>query len=286
MIINVNEVPQDKEILSFIKKQLPGNEEDRVGPFIFEELDVCELGVKTSNLLTSVEQIERLHGLEGWQKQHGYSTPHYRGFSLTYNKEFNDKSRSQYHQTFGSKFIKDSFSREASGVVTMKNTYYDTYAFRHLNSTIKEHFSGLFSRIKGAILRSRVAYLYSGEIDLNTFKGGWHIDEPQYMMLRLVIPLKTNENYYLRFDGDDNLGNQASFDKILEYDKAYIWNNRIPHEVGCYKSDPLTDPRINMIVGFSPWFDYDEENDRFVSNSNFGIPVSRIIKDRLFLNDS
>lgn len=280
-MIKVKDIPDNKEILVYMSdEEMLFEERNNIGNFVFEEFDYPDY----ENLLKAVRVIEAEVGIKKWQINNTES-PCYAGFSLTYNPDFVGEA-DIFHQTMGSKKVIDNFSRNVNGATNLKilkNTYYDTYGFRKRHPIIEQYFGGLFSKIKGAIVRSRVAYLYSDTMDVNDPKRGWHIDEKQDTMLRFIVPVKTTDNFILEMDGEDSWGNNASFVKKLELGKAYIWNNRIPHRVHALEHKPEEDPRINVIVGFSPWFDYDETEDAFLPNENYGKTVEEIVKGRLFL---
>ena len=84
-------------------------------------------------------------------------------------------------------------------------------------------------------------------------------------------------------NGSDGFGNELKdYEVSLELGKAYIWNNRIPHQMAPKKPSKV-EPRINIIIGFSPWFNYNEEQDQFEESINWGIPISTIVNNDLWL---
>ena len=281
-MINVSDIPEDKEILKFIAdKGMFFDKQNNVGNFIFEEFDYPEY----NQLLQSVKKTEEIVTVDSW-KMNDRESESYKGFSLTYNPDYTG-SNGVYHQTLGDGRITNNYSRSvgSDNFKSIKNSYWDTYGFRNRHGIIEEQFGNLFSSIEGAIIRSRVAYLYSENVNPDDKKAGWHIDELQHTMLRYIIPVKTTDNFILEMHGDDGFGNSASFTKTLTLGKAYCWNNRIPHRIQVVDKKPLEDPRINVIVGFSPWFNYDKEHDSFYPNQNYGKTVEEIVKGKLFLKD-
>ena len=70
---------------------------------------------------------------------------------------------------------------------------------------------------------------------------------------------------------------------ILEVGKVYLWNTRLPHRPTIVKKVESLQPRINIVLGISPWLNYDKENDSFSKNEYFGKPVNEIVKEKLFV---
>lgn len=283
----VKDCPNNKEMLQYIES-LGGflnPNENYLGNFKFNEFTLDELTLPSyDKILQGIKNIENVAGLKGWSKKTGASRE-YKGFSLTYNQDFYNKETSVFHQTFGDNNVSDPHSRTKNGLDdfdTTKNTYYDTYGFRHIHSVVHDNLKDVFDKINGAVLRSRVGYFYSSVIPYPN-KMGWHIDEMQHTMLRLVIPVKTTDNYFLEIDGSDDYGNTEKAEYTLELGKAYIWNNRIPHRVTARKKTYKDDPRIHVIVGFSPWFNYSKEEDCFYPNDNHGMTIEEIINEKRFI---
>lgn len=284
MTYPVENIPADQEILEFlhINKAFSDGDTDLsdfkkgIYEFTLEELGLPD----SATLLEGVKNIEKEVGLQGWVSADNVCKS-YKGFSLTYNRDFADKTTSQYHQGWGSRAVKDIFSRKKSGIKTgdQKNTYYDTYGFRHIHPIVYENLKGVFDKINGAVLRSRCAYFFSGELEEFPNDDGWHIDEIQYTMLRLVIPVKSHPEHVMQFKLED----QEILEQHLELDHAYIWDQRAPHRVTTKEVTPQNDPRIHLIFGFSPWFDYDLKSDTFYRNENFGMKLSDLVTNKKFI---
>ena len=285
---SVKACPADFEVNRFIEMNqgFDSDLENPLGDFTFHSWALDELDLPDEHyLLNAVRQVEKESGLQAWRVR-DMEVEYYRGFSLTYNKDYIDPQRSVYHQTWGDYRTLSAFSKQEShnlgSNLKGKNTYYDTYGFRHIKDIILQNFQPLFDKINGAILRSRVAYLYS---ENNVFhpKAAWHIDENQHHMLRLVIPVKTSKNFVLEIDGKDDYDNSIKERMHLPLGNAYVWNNRIPHRVVPLEKIPEEDPRIHIVVGFSPWFNYYQDSDCFIKNENHGISISEILQNKLFI---
>jgi hypothetical protein len=252
--------------------------------FTFTEFTLEELGLPNyKEILESVIKIKNEIGLVPWTTSAG-AISSYSGFSLTHNPDYIDKEVSIYHQTWGSPLLSQSYGyKNGKGKHEyIKNTYYDTYGFRKILPVIDNSLGFVLNKFSFPLLRSRVAFLNMFE-KIPSDKG-WHIDEVPNQLLRINIPLQTSEEYILDIEGTDEYGNSLSLrNKHLEVGKAYIWNTRIPHNVSINKPCQNPNDRIHLVLGFSPWFDYNSDNDSFISSKTYGMPLKTIIKDRLFL---
>lgn len=262
------------------------NHSELLKNFTINEFSLSELNLPSADIiLESILKIEKEIGLLGWASN-GVRSPVYKGFSLTYNPDFDDKESSIFHQTWGSVNLKQSFSRKMGlgNHTETKNTYYDTYAFRKIHPIIEDSLGFLFKKFSFPILRSRVAYYY-GHREMPNSTGTFHVDEFPYDLLRVNIPLQTSEEYILDIVGEDEHGNKLNIvNKHLEVGKIYLWNTRIPHRLGLLRSCKNTMPRIHMVFGFSPWFRYDNDEDMFIENQCFGTSIKNIVDSRLFLS--
>ena len=267
------------------KLPLPENPESLCKNFTHYEFTTEELGFPTyQDLYKSVKEIESEIGTQGFMIN-GKESEGYGGFSLVYNPDYKGDNTSIYHQTLGDpKLITAASQHEnkkaQSKIYEGKDSYYDTYGFTHRMPIIEKHFGSLFNKIHGAIMRSRVSYLHSKSFRFDNPKQNWHIDEYAWQMIRIIIPVKTSDNFVIRMNGDDSLGNSIdNLEFSPELGKVYMWNNRIPHQMA--PIDIKDDPRIYIIIGFSPWFNF--ENNQYVPNENWGYPISTIVENQLFI---
>jgi len=285
MIYNVCEVTDTQDIVGYLTSKGVFSEElvsASLHDFLFFEFTLADLGLPPADeLLAKTIAIKDQIGVQGWVSN-GKSSPTYRGFSLTYNPNFYDSSTSIYHQTWGSPLLKQNFGR-IQGLgdhSVIRNTYYDTYAFRKRLDIVENHLGNLFSHFSCPLLRSRAAFLKMPNF-LNK-KEGWHVDEPSTHMLRINIPLQTSEEHILEINGNDGYGNSLTLTKHLEVGKAYIWNTRIPHRVTTTKFSTID--RIHLVLGFGTWVDYDVDNDAFSRSLLHGLPLKTIVEEKMFLN--
>lgn len=253
----------------------------------FYEFDLKQLGLPdVTDLLKSVKKIEESVGIQGWENKGKFSKG-YQGFSLTYNPDFFDKKKSLYHQTWGAGTLVQNFSRTIdphNEPGLKKNTYYDTYGFRKIPKIVKINLAPLLKKLSMPLLRSRAAYIFYN--DKNSEESvDWHKDEFPYQLLRINIPLSSEPCYVLDIDGQDEHGNSLKlYDKYLEPGKMYIWNTRIPHRIRIKEKPESRDPRIAIVLGLSPYFQYEESTDSFLKSNFWGLNLDNIIKKQLFLN--
>lgn len=286
MIYKLSEVPDHLDTIAYITERggfhIHGSN-DSIKNYTFQEFTLEELGLPTAQeLLQRVLELEKEIGLQGW-KIKGSESLSYRGFSLAYNPDFLDKDVSIFHQSMGSDNLTQSYGKKINlGTHTqVKNTYYDSYAFRLKHELIENHLGFFLNKFRCSLVRSRVAFF-------NKFCGipndaPMHQDEIPFQLFRINIPLQTSEEYILELKGTDEYGNEFDLVKHLELGKVYFWNTRIPHRVDINK--PCFNPkdRIHLVLGFSPWFDYDQSTDSFVASDLHGVPIDQIISKKLFL---
>jgi hypothetical protein len=277
----------EEEILISIDKQngFGENPVSSLKGMEFYEFDLEELGLPSAEeLLEATLEIKKTIGLKGWSSQ-GKESREYKGFSLTYNPDYVGDQEGLYHQTWGTALLNQNFGRVfgTGGILSTKNTYYDSYAFRNILPDIEKYYDSLLNKLSMPLLRSRVAWLY-GYCNGYTKNDSWHVDEYPYHLLRINIPLQTYEEYVLDISGEDDFGNRLEIlDKHLEIGKAYIWNTRIPHRVTLNKICINPKPRIHIVLGLCTWFDYNKEQDSFIRSSRWNMNLDYIIKNRLFL---
>lgn len=251
--------------------------------FLFYEFTLEELGLPPAEvMLENILNLEQEIGLYNWTTKN-FDFDDYKGFSLTYNKDYIG-DQGPYNQTMGTKIMTQVYgiSKEKTAPVEVKNTYYDTFGFRHIHPVVKKYFDPLFSKFNCGIARSRVSYFYPHKTKLPD-TSGIHVDELPLYLLRVNIPIKTNENHILKAEGEDKYGNKLSFEKHLEVGKAYLWNTIIPHQVTVKEETTDEEPRIHLVIGLTPWLNYNEKDDVWEFNSNYKKPMAEIVKNKLFV---
>lgn len=286
--MNISDFDDSKEIIAHLTSAGFYSEQmisDSLQNFLFYEFDLRELGLPShTELLESTMAVKDQIGLQPWTTKFGKSRK-YSGFSLTYNPDYKDTSSSKFHQTWGSGNLLQNYGRSAGMGEhdKIRNTYYDTFAFRKIDPIIGRSFGSLFSKLSMPIFRSRVAFLNMFGKSRNDSDP--HVDEPPTHLLRINIPLQTSREYIIEIDGRDEYGNELSIRKHLELGKAYIWNTRIPHKVTVNRRCEFPEDRIHIVLGLGTWIDYDPYADCYTKSKLHGIPLKEIVEKKLFLKN-
>ena len=267
MIINMIMLDNDNDV-----RKLFNNVDEKQEDFDWIEYDLEELGLPSVNqILDGVKKIESKVGLHSWR---GKTRPqHYKGFGLTYNPDFKDKTSNRYNQVWGSDLLDQYYGAEkGSYTKDKKNTYYDTFGFRKVDKVIQEHLGFLIDKFNFHMARSRVAYIFGYGQEPND--RGWHVDEPTCKLLRVNIPIQTSDEYIMETKNKSYK---------LELGKVYLWNTMLPHRPAIIKKVETKQPRINVVIGLTPWLEYDNKKDIYTKNKYFGKPISEIVNERLFV---
>jgi hypothetical protein len=286
MIIDHNYENTTTLMSKIIKDKIFGTEEDfrnYLENFLFFEFSLEDLNLPEAGfLLEKASNIEKQIGLHNWTTKN-FEFDDYKGFSLTYNKDYVG-DQEIFNQTLGTKSSTQVYGveKEKEKINIVKNTYYDTLAFRHTHPVIKKEFNELFNNFNCGISRSRISYFYPHKTKLPD-ASGIHIDELPFFLLRVNIPLKTNSNHILKINGNDGFGNTLQLEKHLEVGKAYIWNTKIPHQVTIKEETADKEPRIHIVLGITPWLNYHENFDFWTINSNFKIPMKDYVSKKMFI---
>jgi hypothetical protein len=221
------------------------------------------------------EAISR-YGLHGWLTQEGRNDDEeYVSMSLTYNPDLEDPGIRDVHQsTLGtsvnpkSEFYYGSTQRFRK----LKNTYFDTYGFRLRTPAARLGTLGRFlSECRLSLVRSRLSVLRRDTGAQPAIGAGWHRDEPVFENLRLNIPLRSHPSYRLQIErarGQPDPSSETVSEHYLAPGKAYTFDTHRPHRV--YAAAPCEVDRVHLVLGFSPWFRYDEEADAWEPNEFYG----------------
>lgn len=202
-------------------------------------------------------------GFNGWQNDAGGNDA-YGGLSLVYNPDYIDKTINQNAHTLGTRQLSQGefFYAQYQKLPTVRNTYFDSYAFRHYSPCVTDtKLNNFFSGFKRSPIRSRLATIQSEYVpESYRPKFGWHKDEPVFENLRVNIPITTDDTYMFQIADKEPVH--------LDIGNMYSWDTHLPHRVFPTTSEKKT--RTHLVLGFSPWFNYIPEEDAFVSNEFFG----------------
>jgi hypothetical protein len=260
----VKEVPDPYSVWNWIKKQTP----------IVELAKKITPSVDTYNLInlnhqfnvdelaaTTLAALDKF-GFHGWRHATG-AGKEYGGLSLSMNPDYAEECDPN-QQTLGTPVNGETefFYGQTKKFKSIRNTYFDTYGFRHHSPCVTE--TGLLEFIKGfkrSATRGRLAVINSEYVPPEARdKFGWHKDEIIFENLRVNIPIKTDETFMFQ------LLNKPP--EHLHYGNMYSWDTNLAHRV--FPTTQETKSRLHIVLGFSPWFDYDEVEDSWTSNEFFG----------------
>lgn len=217
--------------------------------------DITGLVNTVNDMINRYEQL-------GWNSANGRDA-HYKGLSLVYNPDYVEQTNSNY-QTLGTErnSNKQFFYGQMQNFSTIKNSYFDSYAFRKPSPCVTEtDFYNFIKSFKRHPIRSRIATVFSKSMSESAReKGGWHKDEMVFENLRINIPITTDETFL--FEVVDKPRHH------LDVGNVYSWDTNIAHRVVVTSDEDRS--RTHIVLGFSPWFDYDAEEDAYVSNEFFG----------------
>lgn len=205
----------------------------------------------------------REFGTYGWLSKQGRSKSSYRSLSLVFNPELDDPQTNQYNSTLGSskidagKYFYGSLKTFIGLRGRIKDSYYDSYGFNTPNLPCKDNLGDFTKTFKCTQIRSRLSIIRANAVDSLSPDYLLHKDEPVYENLRINIPLTETHKHFLQIGGHDY---------VLKRGKAYTWNTNKPHRV----FGVSTEDRANLVLGFSPWFDYIPEERKWVSNAYYG----------------
>lgn len=129
------------------------------------------------------------------------------------------------------------------------------------------HIGKLLQSFDRPILKSRIAVLKSQQEETQTLGFMWHQDESIFLNLRVNIPIITSDHYAIQILGSDQRKTRVH-EFSMATGHAYVYNTGLPHRAYCKKLNKQD--RIHLIVGCSPWFDFDLESKTWISNEFYG----------------
>lgn len=194
----------------------------------------------------------------------------YQSTALTWNPEVIDSLSDNPHQAaLGSTKYNNGNSQFYEYHGADKNTYADTYSFNKKTPIAK---SGMIKEFldtfKRSLIRSRISIIKAQHPESLDLKYLWHQDESIFINMRVNIPTQSNENYVIQLL-ENSASEEASISEFsLVPGNAYIYNTQKLHRPYCKQLNDID--RINLICGLSPWFDYNEETNQWVSNEFYG----------------
>lgn len=201
----------------------------------------------------------------------------YGGIGLTYNPNHVDGSEIDIHQQVQGNHKPGAKGLEGKNPFTMlsavekrqhsrKNTHYDTYGMCYRTPASKSGELGTFlNTFKRTMVRSAVRVIYAdqiGQVGDDQLAGvRWHRDEPFFENLRVNIPLLTNPLFVLEQEGHAPYHLEAGY--------AYTWDTNTLHRAYATARTEVPMQRIHLMLGFSCWWDFDEQTGEWSQNEFF-----------------
>lgn len=197
----------------------------------------------------------------------------YGGIGLTYNPTHNELDGTDIHEQVQgnprpAQGVKNPFSSltvDKTQQYAVKNSHYDTYGLSYRTPASRHGYLGSFlDRCQRTMVRSAVRIIYAeneGPVGEDRYAGvTWHRDEPMFENLRVNIPLVTDPIFVLEQQGHAPVHLEAGY--------AYSWDTNILHRAYATKKEPKH--RIHLMLGFSCWWDFDENAGTWTQNEYFG----------------
>lgn len=230
--------------------------------FDFEKL-------KTSVMkgIAEVGQYQFKYGAENSDQEGIYLST-----SLTYNPSAYDKISTDPHQaTLGSTVLKfnSAMKYEETTEHKFRNSYNDTFAFNKKTPLAESgDLKTFLDTFRRRIIRSRISSIVANKVETKKFGFNWHNDELVFINLRINIPIQTSPNYVVQIIRDQNSETFDVDEFSMETGKAYVYDTHKFHRALCKQEENFD--RVHMIVGVSPWFDFDEKTQSWISNEYYG----------------
>jgi hypothetical protein len=264
--IPVKDVPNEQSIFRYVSDQFNYKEAIADCKPSIQYQDFLCFKIKdwdADKMRDCVNEICQIYGEFGWVVGGNENKDSiYKGFSLVYNPNLKDKSMDINGSTFGSTDLNYLEIKQgaANSTYGYKNSYLDSHGFWKPTPASQHGYLGEFlTRSKAQRIRSRVGIIH-GELADDSHSGGWHIDEPIFQNLRINIPVTTNEAMWFQFEHKKPVH--------LDIGWAYSFDSYVPHRV--FTTEKTDFQRIHLVLGYSPWFDYDEAEDAWYPNEFFG----------------
>jgi hypothetical protein len=135
-----------------------------------------------------------------------------------------------------------------------KDTYDDCLGLRNPTDVLfYRSFKTIFDKINFNFIQGRLAEIKAeGYGEFKDSEFGWHTDERNDMVSRILIPLVYSDDYFIEFK---ETGNRIYF----EPGYAYHWDTYKVHRWN-YKYHPNIKNRTCMVLGFAPWLSYKDNS--------------------------
>jgi hypothetical protein len=276
--MKIIDVPDDRLVFNIIADYY--NFDEAVGDITYEFEDLIKVPLDIKNLAEEVQSIISEHGLHYWRYSEKLLQRGYKSISLV---KVPDSVGDWRRATLGSEKLSlhdvydgnsDTAKYQSPEILNklggkLKGSYFDTYSFRQL--TPAGEATAKYLDYKCSPIRSRISAIEGQVLSTTDFRFGWHRDESVFENTRFNIPITTTPEYRLQVENEktepDAFSDTMS-DYHLDLGYGYSWDTAKPHRV--YSRAVNNTDRVNIVLGFSPWFDYDAVEDSWKPNQFFG----------------
>jgi hypothetical protein len=277
MTIDRSELPEHNTIAHSLDKLLPFRHHSIVAkhadPLL--KLSIRDLNLESlvNDTIASMEKFGSWNYRLGMKENSVLHDAGYGGIGLTYNPTHRELENSNIHEQVqgnpkpaqGMKNPFSSLTADKTRQYATRNSHYDTYGLSYRTPASRYGYLGSFlDRCTRTMVRSAVRIIYAeneGPVGEDRYAGvTWHRDEPMFENLRVNIPLVTDPIFVLEQQGHEPVHLEAGY--------AYSWDTNVLHRAYATKKEPKH--RIHLMLGFSCWWDFDEQLGTWTQNEFFG----------------
>jgi hypothetical protein len=259
-----SDVPTGLTVIDFVKQNVPWTEAvSDIGHRFAPALE-APLEFDAEALLKEVYEVYLTLNATSWRSQDSINMY---GLSVTYNPSMNkdEWAVGSFGHPRYKKHSKSSYYEAVSADLKnrTKDDYLDSLGFRMVHPEIawRPEFHKLLSQIAPSITRSTLRTINGILVRPSaTTQGGFHVDDSPFEVLRLNISLNNDGNFGLEYEGHPPI--------IFRTGQALVVNTDVRHRA--YVANNTSFQRTNLIVGVSPWLDYDSAADEWTLNKYFG----------------
>lgn len=274
--IYLRDVPLNLTTFSYIREVSDWRETARKCRPSRKYPDVIEFEsswIDFTKLRESVSDGFKTFGEYGWIRTSGENNT-YTGVSLVYNPDHQD-GINIHQSTLGTpkNDVGQYFWNKTDGHAVKKNSYFDTYGFRLPTPFAQTGYVGeLLQSFNLSPIRSRVSNIHAIEPVVKVanpddpiknpqgYDKRWHKDETIFENVRMNIPIQSAPEFMFELDGHDP--------QHLEVGKLYTWDTYKEH--GVFALENTGACRTHMVLGFSPWWRYDAQDESWNKNEFYG----------------
>ena len=143
--------------------------------------------------------------------------------------------------------------------------YNDQFSYRDMNKSWEgTEIEKIVKQFKRSLVRSFVSKIYADKM-LPWYKTSIHSDRILTCETRVLINLNTNPEFEMQFLKHGFIPDGFKLD---QFGKAYIFDSSKLHRA--YFTKATNNVRTCVILGFSPWLDFNEEGQYWEENEFYG----------------